>query len=110
MRGSDERTGSLFSYVGIEGRLRPNHPKARRPRSFGYVDDLAGGFRKLMDSPDAITGSMSQLVREPLPADDPKQRRPDITAAATCWAGSPHPPQGRAHRTIDQFDKLLAEG
>ena len=26
MRGSDERTGSLFSYVGIEGRLRPDHP------------------------------------------------------------------------------------
>ena len=26
MRGSDERTGSLFSYVGVEGRLRPDHP------------------------------------------------------------------------------------
>ena len=26
MRGSDERSGSLFSYVGIEGRLRPDHP------------------------------------------------------------------------------------
>ena len=26
MRGSDERTGSLFSYVGIKGRLRPDHP------------------------------------------------------------------------------------
>ena len=26
MRGSDERTGSLFNYVGIEERLRPDHP------------------------------------------------------------------------------------
>ena len=108
MRGSDERTGSLFSYVGIEGRLRPNHPKARRPRSFGYVDDLAGGFRKLMDSPDAITGSKSQLARalagrRPQAAPARHHRRRDVLGAHLS-------PQGSTRRTIDQFGKLLAEG
>ena len=67
------------------------------------VDDFVAGFRKLMDSPDAITGSKSQLVREPLSADDPKQRRRNVL-------GAHRSPQGRARRTIDQFDKLLAEG
>ncbi|HKL20244.1 MAG TPA: hypothetical protein VJ904_00475, partial [Tichowtungia sp.] len=74
-------------------------------RSFCYVSDLIDGFLKLMDSPDDVpgpvnlgnpgeftmielaqtiielTGSKSELVFEPLPADDPKQRRPDITQA-----------------------------
>ncbi len=98
----------MFSYVGIEGRLRPNHPKARRPRSFGYVDDFVAGFRKLMDSPDAITGSKSQLARalagrRPQAAPARHHRRRNVL-------GAHRPPQGRARRTIDQFDKLLAEG
>jgi nucleoside-diphosphate-sugar epimerase len=35
-----------------------------------------------------LVGSKSKLVRQPLPADDPKQRKPDITARGPCWAGS----------------------
>jgi UDP-glucuronate decarboxylase len=72
-------------------------------RSFCYVDDLIEGMIRLMDTGDDVTGpinvgnpgeftmielaeavlklvgSKSKLVRQPLPADDPKQRKPDIT-------------------------------
>jgi UDP-glucuronate decarboxylase len=74
-------------------------------RSFQYVDDLIDGLIKLMDTPDTftgpvnlgnpvemsvndlaqtiirITGSKSKIIYLPLPEDDPKQRRPDITHA-----------------------------
>ena len=35
-----------------------------------------------------VTGSKSKIRYEPLPQDDPKQRRPDITKARSCWAGN----------------------
>ncbi|TGH91383.1 SDR family NAD-dependent epimerase/dehydratase, partial [Escherichia coli] len=74
-------------------------------RSFCYVDDLVEGMLRLMDSPEGftgpinignpgeftmlelaemvirLTGSKSKLCFEPLPHDDPKQRRPDISLA-----------------------------
>ena len=74
-------------------------------RSFCYVDDLIEAFVRLMDSPDEITGpinlgnpsemtirelaetiidmigSHSSLIYLPLPSDDPRQRRPDISLA-----------------------------
>lgn len=74
-------------------------------RSFQYIDDLLDGLIKLMDTPDSFTGpvnlgnpgeftikalaetiirmtsSDSKIVYMPLPEDDPKQRKPDITLA-----------------------------
>jgi UDP-glucuronate decarboxylase len=74
-------------------------------RSFCYVDDLIDGFLRLMEAPAAVTGPVNlgnpheftmlelaervlkltgakvNVVHLPLPADDPKQRRPDITLA-----------------------------
>jgi UDP-glucuronate decarboxylase len=74
-------------------------------RSFCYRDDLVEGMIRMMEGPDefigpvnlgnpgeftirelaelvvAQTGSKSKLVTKPLPADDPKQRQPDITLA-----------------------------
>ena len=35
-----------------------------------------------------VTGSKSKIRYEPLPQDDPKQRRPDITKARSCWDGN----------------------
>jgi dTDP-glucose 4,6-dehydratase len=80
-------------------------------RSFCYVSDLVDGILRLMDSdtPDPVnignphevtiaeiantiirlTGSTSRLVRRPLPVDDPKQRRPDITRARTILGWEP---------------------
>jgi UDP-glucuronate decarboxylase len=80
-------------------------------RSFCYVDDLLEAMTRAMDSPDdftgpvnignpvefsmlqlanaviALTDSKSKLVFRPLPSDDPKQRRPDITLAKQVLEG-----------------------
>jgi len=80
-------------------------------RSFCYVSDLVEGVLRLMDAPTnepvnignphevtieeiartiiALVGSRSRIVYEPLPADDPKQRRPDITRARTLLGWEP---------------------
>jgi UDP-glucuronate decarboxylase len=82
-------------------------------RSFCYVDDMIDGMVRLMDSADEVTGpinvgnpdeftmielaeavlgltgSKSKLVKMPLPADDPKQRQPDITRARTTLGWEP---------------------
>jgi dTDP-glucose 4,6-dehydratase len=80
-------------------------------RSFTYVSDLVDGILRLMDAPTndpvnlgnpqevtieeiaraiiGITGSRSRIVYKPLPVDDPKQRRPDITRARTILGWEP---------------------
>ena len=80
-------------------------------RSFTYITDLVDGIVKLMLSPEndpvnignpvemtikqiaetiiRMTGSSSQIVYRPLPTDDPKQRRPDITRARTLLGWEP---------------------
>ena len=135
MHPQDGRVVSNFIVQALQGRPITIYGDGMQTRSFCYVDDLVAGFRRLMDSPDHITGpvnignpgeftmielaemvlkltgSKSQLVREPLPADDPKQRQPDITVAREVlgWEPTVHLKAGLA-RTIDYFDKLLAEG
>ena len=103
-------------------------------RSFCYVDDLIEGMIRLMDSPDDVTGpinvgnpgeftmielaenvlrltgSRSKLVRMPLPADDPKQRKPDITKARTVLGWEPKVQlEDGLKETIAYFRKLLDE-
>jgi dTDP-glucose 4,6-dehydratase len=80
-------------------------------RSFTYITDLVDGIIRLMLSPEndpinignpvemtikqiaetiiRMTGSKSQIVYKPLPVDDPKQRRPDITRARTLLGWEP---------------------
>ncbi len=80
-------------------------------RSFTYITDLVNGIIKLMLSPEndpinignpvemtikqiaetiiTMTGSTSKIVYRPLPTDDPKQRRPDITRARTLLGWEP---------------------
>jgi dTDP-glucose 4,6-dehydratase len=80
-------------------------------RSFCYVSDLVDGVLRLMDAPTHepvnignphevtieeiartiidVVGSRSRIVYEPLPTDDPKQRRPDITRARTLLGWEP---------------------
>jgi UDP-glucuronate decarboxylase len=79
--------------------------EGNQTRSFCYVDDLVTGLIRLMETGDEITGpinvgnpneftirelaekviqltdSTSKIIYKPLPADDPMQRKPDITKA-----------------------------
>ena len=57
-----------------------------------------------------ITGSRSKIVHRPLPQDDPKQRRPDISKAQDILKWAPRTPLKEGlGRTIEYFDKLLQD-
>ncbi|MBM6584150.1 SDR family oxidoreductase [Microvirga sp. BT689] len=103
-------------------------------RSFCYVDDLVSGLIKLMSMPNEmvgpinlgnpteitiydlatriveLTGSKSKIVYCPLPKDDPKQRKPDISNARNLldWTPKVDVEEGLT-RTIAYFDTLLKE-
>ena len=104
-------------------------------RSFCYVDDLIAGLMKMMDSPSDVTGpinlgnpgefsileiartvldltgSRSKIVHRPLPEDDPKQRRPDISEADRVLGWRPTVPFKEGLKTtIAYFEKVVAEG
>jgi nucleoside-diphosphate-sugar epimerase/spore maturation protein CgeB len=99
-------------------------------RSFCYVDDLVEGLMLLMDSARAdgmpvnlgnpnempvkelvqlvreMTGSSSRVVRRPLPEDDPKRRRPDISRAKKLLGWEPHVPlRNGLEQTIRWFNQ-----
>ena len=103
-------------------------------RSFCYVDDLISGLTRMMDTPNEITGpvnlgnpaelsileiaqtvldltgSRSRIVHRPLPQDDPKQRRPDISEADRVlgWRPTVSLREGLS-RTIAYFEEMLAD-
>ena len=103
-------------------------------RSFCYVDDLISGLMRMMDAPNEITGpvnlgnpaefsileiaqtvldltgSRSRIVHRPLPQDDPKQRRPDISEADRVLGWRPTVPLREGlSRTIAYFEEMLAD-
>ncbi|BBU63316.1 NAD-dependent dehydratase [Methylosinus sp. C49] len=134
MHARDGRVVSNFIVQALKGEPITIYGEGQQTRSFCYVDDLISGFTALMNSPDDIvgpinignpneftirqlaeqvidlTGSSSKLVFEPLPADDPKQRRPDISAAERLlgWGPTIQLREGLL-RTIAYFDELLRE-
>ena len=105
MHPQDGRVVSNFIVQALGNKPITLYGDGRQTRSFCYVDDLVSGLRKLMDAADAfigpvnlgnpgeftirelaetvldLTGSRSEIVHAPLPADDPRQRRPDIALA-----------------------------
>jgi UDP-glucuronate decarboxylase len=105
MHPADGRVVSNFIVQALGGKPITIYGDGLQTRSFCYVDDLIDGILRLMDSgPDLIgpinlgnpaeftmieladlvldlSGSRSELVRLPLPADDPRQRKPDIAKA-----------------------------
>ena len=101
-------------------------------RSFCYVTDLIDALIRLMHSPDKITGpinlgnpreltvlelahrvrqltnSRSKIIFRPLPGDDPRQRRPDITRAQTLLGWQPQVElETGLSDTIAYFDTVL---
>ncbi len=113
MHPSDGRVVSNFIVQALKGDPITLYGDGNQTRSFCYVDDLIEGLIRLMDSPAEVTGpinlgnpneftmrelanlvlaetgSSSPLVLQPLPQDDPKQRRPDITLAGKYLAWAP---------------------
>jgi UDP-glucuronate decarboxylase len=105
MHPNDGRVVSNFIMQALRNEPITIYGTGKQTRSFCYVDDLIAGFLALMDSPDEVTGpvnlgnpgeftmlelaeavirltgSQSELIFQPLPADDPKQRQPVITVA-----------------------------
>jgi UDP-glucuronate decarboxylase len=135
MHPSDGRVVSNFIMQALRGEPITMYGEGGQTRSFCYVDDLIDGFIRLMDSPDgvtgpinlgnpveftirqlaeqviALTGSKSKMEFCPLPADDPKQRQPDISRARSALGWEPKVPlEDGLKKTIAYFDDLLSKG
>jgi dTDP-glucose 4,6-dehydratase len=111
MRLHDGRVLPAFIGQALRGEDLTAFGDGSQTRSFCYVDDLVEGIYRLLLSdyhlpvnignPDEITikefgeeiikltGSKSKIIYKPLPEDDPKQRRPDITKAQEILGWSP---------------------
>jgi UDP-glucuronate decarboxylase len=135
MHPNDGRVVSNFIVQALKDEPLTIYGDGRQTRSLCYVDDLVDGLIRLMGSADgftgpvnlgnpteyaianlaevviAMTGSQSKLSYLPLPQDDPKQRRPDISLAyrELHWRPRVSFHEGMA-RTIAYFDKLLVGG
>ena len=133
MHPNDGRVVSNFIVQALKNEPITIYGNGVQTRSFCYVDDLIDGLIKLMESQDGftgpvnlgnpvefqireladlvleITGSRSQLVHHPLPSDDPKQRKPDISLAKSELHWSPKIPLKEGLKTtIHYFDQLLS--
>ncbi len=133
MHPNDGRVVSNFVVQALRGEPITIYGSGEQSRSFCYVDDLIEAFVRLMNSPPEFTGpvnlgnpgeftmlelaqlvleltdSKSELVFRPLPVDDPRQRRPDITLAkqALDWEPKVALRDGLTE-TIRYFRQLLA--
>src|SRR6186713_3619615 len=130
MRLRDGRAVPAFMSQALQNEDVTVFGDGTQTRSFCYVTDLVDGILRLMDSntndpvnignPHEVTieeiartiiklvGSTSQIVRRPLPVDDPKQRRPDITRARTLlgWEPKVGLEEGLL-KTVEYFKKKL---
>ncbi|PHX84935.1 MAG: NAD-dependent dehydratase [Opitutia bacterium] len=128
MHEADGRVVSNFIVQALRGQDITIYGDGSQTRSFCYVDDLIEGWLRLMAQTETVgpvnlgnpgeftmlqlaeltlklVGGKSKIVYKPLPADDPKQRRPDITLAQKVLGGwTPKVPleEGLA-RTIAYF-------
>ncbi|EFL50970.1 NAD-dependent epimerase/dehydratase [Solidesulfovibrio fructosivorans JJ]] len=134
MHPNDGRVVSNFIIQALRGEPLTVYGQGQQTRSFCYVDDLIEAFLRLMDTPDDFTGpintgnpgeftilelakmvieytgSKSTIDYRPLPKDDPKQRRPDITLAKAKLGWEPKVPLSEGlKKTIDYFDAFMRE-
>ena len=133
MHPNDGRVVSNFIVQALSGKDITIYGDGSQTRSFCYVDDLIEGFIRFMASPSDTTGPInignpvestikelaetiismvggkSKLIFNPLPQDDPKQRKPDITLARNKLGWEP---KVKLHdglsNTVDYFKKFLA--
>ena len=135
MHPQDGRVVSNFIIQALQGEPITLYGSGEQTRSFCYVEDLIEGMIRFMDTGEEhvgplnlgnpgeftirelaeavirLTGSKSQLIHQPLPADDPRQRQPDITRARQLldWQPAVQLEEGLT-RTIAYFDRLLSTG
>lgn len=133
MHPRDGRVVSNFIVQALRGDDITIYGDGSQTRSFQYVDDLIEGMVRMMATGDdftgpvnlgnpgeftmlelaemvlRLTGSHSRIVFKPLPADDPRQRKPDITLAHQRLDGwEPAVPlEDGLLRTIDYFRRLV---
>jgi dTDP-glucose 4,6-dehydratase len=132
MRPEDGRVVSNFIVQALRGDPLSMYGDGGQTRSFTYVDDLVEGIfrlffsdrveptnignpgeftvRQLAERVLEMTGSSSQIERHPLPEDDPKVRKPDITAARAALGWEPRVDlEEGLRRTIPYFRQLVEE-
>ena len=131
MLPNDGRVVSNFIVQALNGDDLTIYGDGSQTRSFCYVDDLIEGFVRMMTQDKIIgpvnignpgeftmlelakevldlTGSKSKIVYKPLPGDDPKMRRPDISLAKEALGWEPTIPLRKGlEKTIVYFDNLL---
>jgi UDP-glucuronate decarboxylase len=132
MHPNDGRVVSNFIVQALKNAPLTVFGDGSQTRSFCYVDDLIDGLVRLMDSPDEftgpvnlgnpreftirelaetvirLTGSSSRLLFSPLPQDDPRQRRPNISLATEQLGWQPNIPLEKGlGRTIEYFTASL---
>ncbi|HSQ02871.1 MAG TPA: UDP-glucuronic acid decarboxylase family protein, partial [Burkholderiales bacterium] len=133
MHPNDGRVVSNFVVQALKNEPITVYGNGEQTRSFCYVDDMVDGFVRLMATADDVTGpvnlgnpdetsieqlarviirlcnSSSEIVRRPLPTDDPAQRKPDVTLAKQTIGWQPRVGlEEGLKRTIEYFDRLLS--
>jgi UDP-glucuronate decarboxylase len=127
MHPNDGRVVSNFIVQALQGQDLTLYGDGSQTRSFCYVDDLIEGFvrfmaqtetvgpmnlgnpgeftmRELAEKIVGLVGGKSRIVHKPLPADDPKQRQPDISLARQVLKWEPKVPLDEGlKRTIEYF-------
>ncbi len=129
---NDGRVVSNFMKQALRGEDLTVYGDGQQTRSFCYVSDEIDGFLRLSKSDEhlpvnignpneftilecaqmvlKVTGSKSKISYKPLPQDDPKQRRPDITKARQLLGWEPKVDlEGGLRRSLDYFRKAVAE-
>jgi dTDP-glucose 4,6-dehydratase len=131
MRLNDGRVLPAFIGQALRGEDLTVFGDGSQTRSFCYVDDLVEGIYRLlfsdyalpvnMGNPDEITikqfgeeiikltGTKQKMVFEPLPVDDPKQRRPDITKAKALLGWEPKVGRAEGLKITYEYFKSLPE-
>jgi UDP-glucuronate decarboxylase len=132
MRPDDGRVVSNFIVQALKNEDITVFGDGQQTRSFCYVDDLVDGLIRMMQTEAGFTGpvnlgdpteitilelaetvlrltrSRSRVVMQPLPADDPRQRQPDITLARSSLDWEPRTSLDEGlNRTVAYFRKLL---
>lgn len=130
MRLDDGRALPAFMHQALTGQDLTVFGDGSQTRSFCYVDDLIEGIYRLLlsdyvypvnignpveitikdfaEEVVALTGSKSKIIYKPLPTDDPKQRKPDITRAREVLGWEPKVSRSEGLKiTLDYFKSIV---